>query len=436
MKAHPDPDAWTPVLTPGDGAEAAWAAIHDIAAALRGGAPEGASLAGGSAGEALFFAYLAGASDAAQDGRQAEHLLDHAVDALARRPMTAALYSGFGGVAWAVQHLLDLDPGAGEDQNLAIDDAVLAYLTTTPRREDYDVVGGLAGLGLYTLDRLPRPAAAECLSRVVDRLATLAEPRGGGVTLHTPPARLLSQTAAVYPRGYYNLGVAHGVPGVLPLLAAACAAGVARARPLLDGMVAWALAQELPEGAGSRFPTLLTPDQAPADAAPSRAAWCYGDPGIAAALLWAARTAGEPAWEAAALRVAQAAAQRSLDSAGVRDAGLCHGSAGLGLLFNRLYQATGEDTLREAARAWYEQTLAPGLRRPGEGVAGYLSWGPRPDGTGGWIAERGLLTGAAGVGLSLLAAVSPIEPRWDRMLLTAVPPRPVSQRTSPGRGER
>jgi hypothetical protein len=33
-----------------------------------------------------------------------------------------------------------------------------------------------------------------------------------------------------------------------------------------------------------------------------------------------------------------------------------------------------------------------------------------------------MLIGAAGVGLALLAAVSDVEPAWDRLLLASIPP--------------
>jgi hypothetical protein len=39
-----------------------------------------------------------------------------------------------------------------------------------------------------------------------------------------------------------------------------------------------------------------------------------------------------------------------------------------------------------------------------------------------WIAESGLLTGAAGIALALLAATTSVEPTWDRLLLAAIPP--------------
>ena len=161
---------------------------------------------------------------------------------------------------------------------------------------------------------------------------------------------------------------------------------------------------------------------------PARLAWCYGDPGISLALLSAARAAGEPEWERQAVAVARAAATRPRDEGGVVDGGLCHGAAGLAHLYNRLFQATRDPFFKTEALAWIERLLA--LRRPGEGIAGWQAWRPIGEITGpdpelGWVADPGFLTGAAGIGLALLGAISPVEPAWDRVLLSSAPPRPA-----------
>src|SRR5262249_54184039 len=90
--------------------------------------------------------------------------------------------------------------------------------------------------------------------------------------------------------------------------------------------------------------------------------------------------------------------------------------AGLGQIFNRLAQASGDDRLAVAARFWFDQALS--MRRPGHGVGGYQAWGPAPVGELAWWDDGTFLTGGAGIGLSLLAAVTDVEPRWDRVLLT------------------
>lgn len=411
---------WHPLLE-GSSAEPVSAAVHEIAASLPAvplsDDPRGASLAAGQAGEAVFHAYLALAENDETQADRAAALLDGAVETLATTPLPPTLYTGFPGVAWVAEHFQGrlFEPG-DDDPNLDVDEALLGALDRSPWPGDYDLITGLAGLGVYALERLPRPSAVALLEKIVERLAELSERRPEGITWFTPPERLPQWQREIHPNGYYNLGVAHGVPAIVTLLAGAAAAGVKRSRPLLDDTVRWLLAQRLEPGAGSCFGTSFYPGE---PAGFSRLAWCYGDPGIAASLLAAARAVGEPAWEEEARAIALSAAERSVETAMVRDAGLCHGAAGLGHLFNRMYRTTGEERLAEAARFWIGHALA--IRQPGEGIAGFRVWTAEQDGGSPWRTEPGFLEGAAGIGLALLAAVSTVEPAWDRVLLVSLP---------------
>jgi hypothetical protein len=419
---------WHPLLE-GPLADRASRALREIAGALPGTpsrqAALPASLGSGLAGQALFYAYLALSTADESAADHAADLLERATEELANSPMPPTLYAGFPGVAWTMEHLQGrlFENGDGEeaeeDPVLEIDQALLGPLERSPWLGEYDLIGGLAGLGVYALERLPRPTAAALLERVVERLAELAEEGEEGVTWFTPPERLPEWQREIYTRGHYNLGVAHGLPGVLPILAGACAAGVAveRARPLLDGAVRWLLARRLEPGSGSCFGGSYVPSEPPA---PTRLAWCYGDPGIAVTLLAAAHAVGEPEWERQALDIALAAATREESTSHVQDAGLCHGAAGLAHLFNRMYQTTGEERLAQAARYWFERTLD--FQVPGEAVAGFRAWELDPAGQPAWRPDGGFLEGAAGVGLALLGATSGVEPAWDRVLLASLPP--------------
>jgi len=256
------------------------------------------------------------------------------------------------------------------------------------------------------------------LQRVIDHLEETAESNEQGVTWLTRPELLPEWQRKLSPHGYYNLGLAHGAPGVIALLGQAVAANIAtaQARPLLEGAVSWLLAQKLPESAGrSTFPSWVGPSVTPQDC---RLAWCYGDAGIAAALFGAARRAGETAWEREALAIARRAADREPETCGAMDGGLCHGAAGLAHIFNRIYQATGEAWIKDAATSWFERLLE--MRRPSEGIGGYCAVN-LSDGEMRWKKDPGLLTGAAGIALALLAAITPVEPAWDRMLLVSIP---------------
>jgi lantibiotic modifying enzyme len=422
--------AWRPILTGADGSQAL-EVVRDIARHLatlyaerdagdRTNPPAGGwdvdySLADGRAGAALFHAYLGEALDDDGARETAVRLLEAALDAAFDRPRSASLYQGFTGVAWALAHLTGRLIDAGEeDPNEAVDQALIELLSTRPWPAEYDLIAGLVGIGVYAVERLPRLSARACLEAVVDRLAELAEGRDEGVTWWTAPARLPEWQRARNPRGYCNLGVAHGVPGVIGLLGKACAAKVAEAtaRPLLAGAVAWLLAQRLPPGVGACFPAVVASDET---ARPARSAWCYGDPGVAATLLLAARSVGEPSWEAEAIAIARGAAARPAEESGVVDAGLCHGAAGLAQLFSRLYEGTEEQAFEAAARRWLGRALA--YRRPRTGAAGFVAARPDTEGETRGQIDSGLLEGAAGIGLALLAAATPVSPEWDRMLL-------------------
>jgi hypothetical protein len=90
-----------------------------------------------------------------------------------------------------------------------------------------------------------------------------------------------------------------------------------------------------------------------------------------------------------------------------------------------MYQTTGDRELAEAARIWFGQVFA--LRRPGNAIAGFPAWDISPTGAETWVESAGFLMGAAGVGLALLGAVSPVEPAWDRLLLVSLPPLDASR---------
>jgi class I lanthipeptide synthase len=387
--------------------------------ALRQSESTDASLAGGLAGRALFHAYFGEALGSERDLDRARECLKAAAGLVSSRQMTASLFSGFTGVAWAMEHLRSrLFDEDGDDPNEAIDEALVDHLGRAPWRDTFDLIYGLAGIGVYGLERWPRRGARLIVERVVDRLEETASPRPEGVAWFTPADQIPIRQRERSPEGHFNTGMAHGVPGVIALLGRTCGKGVAAGKglPLLQGAVRWLLAQRLDEESPWAFPMWIGSGIA---SGPSRIAWCYGDPGIAVSLLGAGRSLGERDWEREAVALAQRAALLP-DRHGVQDAGLCHGAAGLGHLYNRMAQATGDPALRDAARSWLGMALE--MRTPGKGIAGYAAWLVQEDGTMGWTDDPELLTGAAGVALAFLAAATPHEPAWDRILLADIPP--------------
>jgi lantibiotic biosynthesis protein len=397
---------WQPILE-GPLASLARETIFDIAASLQRSRPSDPSVARGQASLALLYGYLARLHPETGEALSREHLRQ-AIETLSQTAAEPSLFTGFPGVAFAVELLQGTEEGE-DDPNEPVDAALEEYLDRPGWTGDYELVFGLVGLGVYALERLPRPSARSLLALILGHLEETAERLPEGIAWRTPAAPGGEAT----PLEHYNAGLAHGIPGVIALLGRMCRAGFARERalPLLRGAVRWLLAQRLPPSAASCFPSMLLKGVAPSA---SRHGWCYGDPGVAAALLVAARGAREPAWEEEALRLMRLVLRRPAGELGLEEPTLCHGTAGLAHLLNRFYQASGEEEFREGARVWFAETLA--RRTPGQGTGGYL-FSKEEDGTRVPFELPGLMNGPAGIALALLSAVSPLEPGWDRLFL-------------------
>jgi hypothetical protein len=418
---------WEPILTGELRARAldlARSTLNDLAAAglgedrrepdEHGPRPPGAV----DCGCAFGFAYgaRAGLGDPFED--MAAQALDVMAERLDTHQLSSFLFGGVPEVGFTAAQLAD---GESADAICGLCDRVLArQLEVAIWTGDFDLIRGLVGFGVYALERLDAALGRGCAARIIDHLEARAESRRSGLAWHSPPDLMFDWQRARYPRGYYNLGLAHGIPGVLALLARFIHHDieVERARALLEGGLRY-LRAAVPPGAAARFPSHLVDEHEPIR--PTRLAWCYGDLGVSVSLLWAARAMRAPAIEAEALDLAlHTTTRRRL--AEVFDAGICHGASGLAHLYNRLFQATHDERFAEAARFWIQATLD--MRVPGTGFGGFTT--PRATPTGeafDSMADPRLLTGAAGIALVLISAATDLEPSWDRLLLCDVPPR-------------
>lgn len=364
----------------------------------------------GTAGACVFLAYWAqhleplAPDESAQIWASVEQLLADCLAAVHVTPHSPSLFAGYCGIAWTVEHLF-----ATDDDALDVIDGRLPH-DLAPLAVEFDVISGLAGLLVYGRERGSRSAA--WIEALLDRLSERAEQgQPCGRTWFTGPDRLGPDARRASPQGHHDLGLAHGTPGVLAALAGIADEGLARASAcdLIDDAMAWLLAQPTVTGHDARYAALLRPGSEPSA---SRLGWCYGDLAVAFAMVRSGRARDRMDWIARGVALARHAAERDPAEAGVVDASLCHGAAGLAHMFSRMHSLTGDPSCRDAARHWYADAL--GRRQPGRGVGGFAYWAGRESSL---RAEAGLLEGAAGIGLSLLGAIDTAVPAWDRLLL-------------------
>ncbi|HSE46640.1 MAG TPA: lanthionine synthetase C family protein [Gemmatimonadales bacterium] len=414
----PTTTAWKPILT-GKAAADAETSVLEIVEGLRDEAwsPERSfhSLAGGSAGLALFYHELAQRwPDSGHEALRDRHW-NAAIDSLAtsQYPMPN-LYSGFTGVGWATAFLSPADQAEieGDESHEELEEALLECLRSVRNPSDYDLINGPSGWALYALERWPHPRAVEALELIVDFFDQRAERTPEGIRWHTAPELLPEWQREHSPNGYYNMGLSHGIPGVWVLMAQTLVRGIRprASKELLEGSVRWGLAQKWPGESPTFFNSMV--NEKPATPPGGRLAWCYGDLGIASALYLAGQLTDRAEWTEEALSIMRKASTLNRDTSKNVDCGLCHGTAGVAHIFNRFYQATGEEAFHKAATYWIEVTLD--MRVEGIGPGRYAAWRHEP--TPGWQAMAGLLEGSSGIGLALLTASGDREPGWDRFL--------------------
>lgn len=370
---------------------------------------------GGNAGQALLFAYLAKATGESKYWDHVADLLSSCADRMQQDSLPKTLYGGFIGVAWVFAHLARQGIASADVDLSDVDTAVLSALERGVWRGDFDLIRGLAGISVYLLERIPETSAIQGLSLVNEELVRGASMDENGASWVTPPGMLPLRKRMKYASGVADLGMAHGAPGIVAALSRIHlgVTGNPGSERLLREAVRWILAQQLRDDPISRFPYVIAPGNEPE---PTRLAWCYGDPGVAVALVAASDALQDRGILEHAVDVAIEAGKRTGDDTGVADASICHGSAGLAHIFNRLYQATGQVALLEAAVYWSARTIE--MREPGAGFAGYRYWLPPWTPTPSYGAAPGFLEGATGIALVLLAAAGDLEPAWDRAIMT------------------
>jgi lantibiotic biosynthesis protein len=351
---------WRPLLV-GELAARARDVVEQIADRLENSVSTSAGLAD-AAGRALLFDRI-GRSDAAD--QQLEHSLG--------RPDLAGpgLFSGLAGLAFVLAQL------GGE-----VDEEIDAALAARLREDDpHDLIFGVSGIGVYALERMPD--TAPLLNRVIQWLDARAVRSTIGRYLFTAPDLLSPLLRERHPAGAIDLGVAHGQGGAIVVAAGAAKWSVPRAHELYDDLVAYLWSQASVDEPCFKMTV---------GSAASRAAWCYGDPGLAAALYSAASTIGDEESRRRALKLALSAGRRS-SWLEVKEPNLCHGVVGLAHIFNRLAQATGDDELARVALAGYQLAITQAL----------------PE-------QLDLLEGQLGIALSLTASFNDEAPDWDRAL--------------------
>lgn len=385
--------------------------IADILLNQKENLKDNIGLIGGQTGVAIFLFNYAKFRQEEKYYDRGMEILSNVFDAINDGFSYHTFSSGLAGVGWTVEHLVRNDfLEADTDEILKELDPFIhqAMILEIKENNNYDFLHGAVGCGIYFLERLANPKAREYLSELVDELKNRSQQEENGSIKWRSILNREDNSEG------YNLSLSHGIASIIAFLAYLHRLDICREKvnPLLEGAVRYMLSHSLDISQfESHFPSWVQEGQ---PLSHSRLAWCYGDLGIGISLWQAARIMGNKELEQRAVEVLKhSAGRKDLKENAVIDAGLCHGAAGIAHIYNRMFHYTGIEIFKDSARYWLEQTVK--MARHEDGFAGYKAW--HTEKYGGWVAEPGILEGIAGIGLAILAAISDIEPIWDRCLL-------------------
>lgn len=377
----------------------------------------GWGLAQGWAGIAVLFEH----ADRCRPGEgwddEARAALGRAADAVAASPdaLPPGLANGWAGIAFASRFLArdgqrygrwrrELRPFV-ERAALALADSVTRGGDSWPFAE-FDHISGLAGMVACLTPEGPVDAVAGALVTGTLRGAS-------GPLWPTAPDQIRDESLlARHPGGLVNLGLAHGLAGVVAALALAVRAGVAgpdgeaalgAAAGWLAGQVRWAAGKPV-------LPSFCPLGEEGGPVLPGRTAWCYGPPGAARALALAGSVLGRPELAELGTELLLASLDQPAEVAWLNSATFCHGLAGVLHIAARMAEASDDRRLAGVVPQLCARLLD--AFEP-DSLLGFGNL----EADGGRVDTPALLDGAAGAALVLLSLAHDPAPSWDRAFL-------------------
>nr|WKN34023.1 lanthionine synthetase C family protein [Tunicatimonas sp. TK19036] len=373
----------------------------------------------GNLGKALFLFYLAKYSGQKEFKEAGQTTLDGIFHNLKNKSSTlyqgTSTYAGLSGLAWVLD-TLEKEAVGSADYTLTLQklDRVIYETTLTQIKEhDLDFLHSSMGAMAYLMNRLPDDKEGK------DKMERLATELWKNLCPYNSRSSYLNnqyiyKNFGTVSADNVNLGLAHGLCAILTIALLLYKQGIASAlmREALEKGISFLLETYRPEHttdlALSLFPSNLITSlpltqEDNMNYYRRRLGWCYGDLNETLLLYQAGFILKRPDWVRIADKVGAFTLRKKRQTdTKIADGFLCHGSSGVSMFYQTLYQITQNRDYLTGSTFWmnktvqFAQTSREGIKQP-----------------------YSFLDGSVGIGLALLTFLKPEYNTWKKLLLLA-----------------
>lgn len=292
---------------------------------------------------------------------------------------------------------------------------------------DYDVIQGLSGIGRYLLFFKDVPEMNNLLTNILKYMVDLTRDvevlgqwiPGWYISVEN---QFLESDKRLYPKGNFNCGLAHGIPGPLALLSLALLKGVEVEghQRAMKKISKWLVERKCWNQYGVFWPGRISFEDYVAGTMTeqgTREAWCYGSPGVLRSLWLAGTALNHKDYQELSIAALDRIFDEPEENWGLYSPTFCHGFAGLLHITQLMYLDTGHIRFKDYRDRVLRKIME--MYDPSAAFGFYNIDSQDPVNTGEMtkMNNPGLLDGITGTALAILAAARPVKTNWDAVFL-------------------
>lgn len=317
------------------------------------------------------------------------------------------IITGNGGIAWVFQYLVNQKLLEYDDDFFQFfDNLFIEKCNSIKKDKNYDLFYGLLSYGNYFLQRTKyNNANKKYLTEITTLLKSCRDEQG-----------IVWNDEFGYNKNEINLGMAHGLPSQVVFLCKSFEYtqnnhDLIFAKHTLDFILRF----KGKKGGISYFPYVVNKNNLNIDPSDykSRLAWCYGDLGIAYALLYYWSVSGESFYKNEAIEILKHNATKKIEDkyTGISDKCFCHGTSGVFYMFHKISTFFGLTEFTETSEYWLNETLKNADNLNSFKTLAYKN------GKGIYVIDLGLIEGYVGIALSLLGFLDSNANEWEEIFM-------------------